>query len=81
MKKVGDIEYAGKTGTAEDSSGGEDHAWFVCFTPYDSSDILIVAFAQNTPGGGSVHAIPMARAMLKTWYELKSNDKFISGKD
>ncbi len=72
---------AGKTGTAEDSSGGSDHAWFAGFTPYDSGEIVIVAFAQNTPGGGSVHALPMARAMLKKWYELKSNENFVSGKD
>ena len=72
---------AGKTGTAEDSSGGVDHAWFACFAPYDSGEIVIVAFAQNTPGGGAVHALPMARAMLKTWYELKANSAKISVKD
>jgi len=64
---------AGKTGTAEDSSGGTDHAWFAGFAPYDSGEIVIVAFAQNTPGGGSVHALPMAKKMLQTWYELNSN--------
>ena len=58
---------SGKTGTAEDGEGGADHAWFVCFTPSDKSEILIVAFAQNTPGGGSVHALPMAREILKAW--------------
>jgi len=72
---------AGKTGTAEDSSGGADHAWFAGFAPYDSGEIVVVAFAQNTPGGGSVHALPMAKAMLKTWYEQKSNDKLITSKD
>ena len=58
---------AAKTGTAEDSAGGSDHAWFVCFAPYTSSEIVIVAFAQNTPGGGSVHALPMARKVLEVW--------------
>ena len=65
---------AGKTGTAEDSSGGSDHAWFACFAPYESSEIVIVAFAQNTPGGGSVHALPMARKLLKIWVDNKGND-------
>jgi penicillin-binding protein 2 len=60
---------SGKTGTAEDGEGGLDHAWFVCFTPSEKSEILVVAFAQNTPGGGSVHALPMAREILKTWNE------------
>ncbi len=58
---------SGKTGTAEDGEGGSDHAWFVCFTPSDKSELLVVAFAQNTPGGGSVHALPMAREILKAW--------------
>ena len=58
---------SGKTGTAEDWKTGLDHAWFVCFTPSDKSELLIVAFAQNTPGGGSVHALPMAREILKVW--------------
>ncbi|AAP99087.1 MULTISPECIES: penicillin-binding protein 2 [Prochlorococcus] len=62
---------AGKTGTAEDSSGGKDHAWFACFAPYELSEIVIVAFAQNTPGGGSVHALPMAQNILKIWYQSK----------
>ena len=64
---------AGKTGTAEDSSGGEDHAWFVCFAPYDAPEIVIVAFAQNTPGGGSVHALPMARQVLEIWNLIRED--------
>ena len=64
---------AGKTGTAEDSSGGADHAWFVGFAPYEYGEIVVVAFVQNTPGGGSVHALPMAKEIFKTWYDLKSN--------
>ena len=72
---------AGKTGTAEDSSGGADHAWFAGFAPYDSGEIVIVAFAQNTPGGGSVHALPMAKKMLETWYKLSSNEQLISSQD
>ena len=64
---------SGKTGTAEDGEGGLDHAWFVCFTPSEKSELLVVAFAQNTPGGGSVHALPMALEILKVWNEKKSN--------
>ncbi len=62
---------SGKTGTAEDGEGGLDHAWFVCFTPSENSELLVVAFAQNTPGGGSVHALPMARQILNVWNEKK----------
>ena len=58
---------AGKTGTAEDSTGGPDHAWFGCYAPYPNGEIVVVAFAQNTPGGGSVHALPMAKKVLAEW--------------
>ena len=44
-------------------------------------DIVIVAFAQNTPGGGSVHALPMARKMLQTWYNLESKENIDRNKD
>ncbi len=64
---------AGKSGTAEDSSGGLDHAWFVCFAPFQASEIVVVAFAQNTPGGGSVHALPMARSVLEVWNANRTN--------
>ncbi len=72
---------AGKTGTAEDSSGGDDHAWFAGFAPYDFGEIVIVAFAQNTPGGGSVHALPMAKELFLKWYKINLNKQSISGKD
>lgn len=58
----------GKTGTAEDNSThGPDHAWFATFAPYPEGEIVIVAFAQNTPGGGSVHALPMAKQVMEVW--------------
>tara|TARA_Y100001933_G_scaffold187179_1_gene186165 strand:- start:4189 stop:5847 length:1659 start_codon:yes stop_codon:yes gene_type:complete len=58
---------SGKTGTAEDGTGGLDHAWFVCFTPSEKTELLVVAFAENTPGGGAVHALPMAKQILEVW--------------
>jgi len=64
---------AGKTGTAEDSTGGPDHAWFASFAPYPKGQIVVVAFAQNTPGGGSVHALPMARKVLEVWNQLRKS--------
>ena len=63
---------AGKTGTAEDSTGGPDHAWFGCYAPYPEGKIVVVAFAQNTPGGGSVHALPMAKKVLEGWEQSRS---------
>ena len=65
---------AGKTGTAEDGTGGLDHAWFVCFTPSEQSELLIVAFAENTPGGGAIHALPMAKKMLEIWHSKQQSN-------
>ena len=62
---------AGKTGTAEDSTGGPDHAWFGTYAPYPDGEIVVVAFAQNTPGGGSVHALPMAKKVLAEWQRTR----------
>ena len=62
---------SGKTGTAEDALGGPDHAWFVCYAPSKDSEILIVTFAENTPGGGAVHALPMAKKILEEWHKKK----------
>ena len=62
---------AGKTGTAEDSTGGPDHAWFGTYAPYPEGEIVVVAFAQNTPGGGSVHALPMAKTVLAAWEKTR----------
>ena len=62
---------SGKTGTAEDATGGLDHAWFVCFSPSDKPELVVVAFAENTPGGGSVHALPMAKRVLEVWNKNK----------
>ena len=61
---------AGKTGTAEDSSGGLDHAWFGCYAPYPLGQIVVVAFAQNIGGAGSAHALPMAKKILEAWNKL-----------
>ena len=65
---------AGKTGNAEDSTGGPDHAWFGCYAPYPDGKIVVVAFAQNTPGGGSVHALPMAKKVLAAWEQSRKKD-------
>ncbi len=63
---------SGKTGTAEDALGGADHAWFVCYAPSEESELLVVAFAENTPGGGSVHALPMAKKILEEWHKINN---------
>jgi len=63
------IAVAGKTGTAEAGSGGEPHAWFACWAPYDDPEIVVVAFIENG-GQGSYRAAPLARNVLEAYYGL-----------
>jgi penicillin-binding protein 2 len=62
------IEVAGKTGTAQNPHG-DDHAWFVCFAPYDDPEIAICVMLENAGHGGSVGA-PIARRIMEHYFGL-----------
>jgi len=57
------LEVGGKTGTAQ-VSGGKDHAWFTCFAPSRSPNIVVTVLVENG-GFGSAAALPVAREILK----------------
>ena len=61
---------AGKSGTAE-APPGESHAWFGAFAPYQNPEIVVVAFAEHSGGGGGSVAGPMVRQVLETYFKLK----------
>jgi len=58
---------AGKSGTAE-APPGKSHAWFGAFAPYDNPEIVVVAFAEHSGGGGGSVAAPMVRQVLETYF-------------
>ena len=65
---------SGKTGTAEDSSShGEDNFWFASYAPSDNPEIVVVAFATNTPGGcpGLAHSQSVDRGLLQSLTPIK----------
>ncbi len=71
------FHYAGKTGTAEnvptvDNPSGRNHAWFVCFAPYDNPQIAIVVFMDQSGGFGAVNAAPVAQAIVKSYFHIKT---------
>lgn len=69
------MEFCGKTGTAEVSSedgGKKPHAWFVGFSQRDDFPYAIVVVAENGGGGSSV-AIPIASKTMKKVAELYLN--------
>ncbi len=61
--RIPGIEIAGKTGTAQNPHG-KDHAWFVCFAPFDHPKIAMAVLVENAGYGGAV-AAPIARQLVK----------------
>ena len=61
------ISVAGKTGTSQNPHG-EDHAWFICFAPYENPTIAIAVLVENAGYGGTV-AAPIAREMMAYYFQ------------
>jgi penicillin-binding protein 2 len=83
-----DVEVAGKTGTAEffDPELGRDlagnlpsHAWFTAYAPYDDPEIAITVFVYNG-GEGSQVAAPIAREILRGYFDIKARDEAAGNK-
>lgn len=70
------ISVAGKTGTAENAHG-QDHGWFVAYTPYDKPRIVVVALVeQGSFGDGS--AGPIVRDILAAFFNVQKA-KLVNG--
>ena len=63
---------AGKTGTAQSPGGGEDHAWFVFFAPWDDPQIAGAVIVELAGHGGSI-AGPVARQIVSRYYHIPDN--------
>ena len=61
---------AGKSGTAE-APPGEAHAWFGAFAPFDKPEIVVVAFAEHSGGGGGSVAAPMVKEVMETYFQSR----------
>lgn len=58
---------AGKSGTAEDF-GRKSHTWFGGYAPADKPEILVVAFGENSGGGGGSLTGPMVRQVIEAYF-------------
>lgn len=63
---------AGKTGTAQNPHG-EDHAWFVCFAPYEDPKIALCVMVENAGFGGVISA-PIARKLMNLYLTGRRED-------
>ncbi|HIK46202.1 MAG TPA: penicillin-binding protein 2, partial [Leptolyngbyaceae cyanobacterium M65_K2018_010] len=59
--------FAGKTGTAE-APPGKSHAWFGAYAPLDKPEVVVVAFAEHSGGGGGKVAAPMVLQVLEAYF-------------
>ncbi len=58
---------AGKSGTAE-APPRSSHAWFGGFAPYNSPEIVVVAFVEHSGGGGGSIAAPIVRQVMEVYF-------------
>lgn len=66
--KLGNVEVAGKTGSAEaPPAGSKTHAWFACYAPADNPRIALCAFVEHGGHGGSA-AAPIAKVVLERFF-------------
>ena len=61
--KIKNVEVAGKTGTAENSSG-KSHAWFIGFAPADNPKIAVAVLLEEDGTTGGSSAAPIARDIM-----------------
>ena len=70
---------AGKTGTAEawlPSRVKANHAWFGGYAPAEKPEIVVLAFAEHSGGGGGKVAAPMVKKVLEDYFQRKYPGKY-----
>jgi penicillin-binding protein 2 len=69
---------AGKSGTAEawKNRVKQNHAWFGAYAPADKPEIVVVAFAEHSGGGGGSVAGPMVLQIMEKYFQQKYPGKY-----
>ena len=67
---ISGVQVAGKTGTAQTSSGAAPHAWFTAFAPADDPKVAVAVLVEHGGSAGSEAtggrvAAPIARAVIQ----------------
>lgn len=72
-RKLSGLSYtaAGKTGSAEYTSGNNDsHAWFTGFAPVNDPEICVTIIVEGAGSGGD-YAVPIAKRIFNAYFEEK----------
>jgi penicillin-binding protein 2 len=70
MNVAGLPPISGKSGTGEDPPRPH-HAWFGAYAPSDKPEIVVVAFAENSGGGGGSVSAPLVLQVMYTYFGKK----------
>jgi penicillin-binding protein 2 len=68
------LRVAAKTGTAQNPHG-EDHAWVIAYAPADDPRLAVAVIVENGGGGGTV-AVPVARKIFESYFNLGEDYEF-----
>ena len=85
--RLPDLQFAGKTGTAQVMKLGQkqkldptlqgyysrDHAWFASFAPAEDPEIVVVVLNEHG-GWGAEAAAPAAARTIEAYFRLKRQD-------
>ena len=85
--RLPDVQFAGKTGTAQVMKLGQkqkldptaqayfsrDHAWFASFAPADNPEIVVVVLNEHG-GWGAESAAPTAAKVIEAYFRIKRED-------
>ena len=63
----------GKEGKGKNRRKTQDHAWFVSFAPVENSQIAIAVIIEHGGHGGKT-AAPVARELMREFFQLKAKD-------
>jgi len=70
--RLGNVEVAGKTGSAEaPPPGSKTHAWFACYAPADRPRIAVCVMIEHAGHGGTA-AAPIAKLILQKFFGMET---------
>ncbi len=72
-RSLSDLPFAaaGKTGTAQWHREKNNHAWFTSFAPFEKPEIVVTVLLEEGGEGSSV-AVPVAKRILRAWWDLRT---------
>lgn len=62
--RIPGIQVGGKTGTAENGAGVEEHGWFIGFATKGNQKVAVAVFLERAGEGGSAQATKIAGNVL-----------------